>query len=59
MHISIANQQTITFHPTCEAAAKLAAANQAIDDDWQYVVEQGQMGFFVAIYEDGDRVGTL
>lgn len=59
MHISLANQSTITFHPSREAAAKLAASNQAMDDDWQYVVEQAQMGFFVAIYDGVDRVGTL
>lgn len=58
MHISIA-AQTITFHPTKEAAAKLAAANQAQDEDSEYRVEVGSNGFFVAVYDDGERTGTL
>lgn len=51
---------TFTIHPTYEAAAKLAAANQAHDDEWTYKVENNSYGFFVAIYdENGERVGTL
>jgi hypothetical protein len=58
MHVSIASNR-ITFYPTHERAAVLAAANQADDDSAEYKVEQGSMGFFVAIYEDGYRIGTL
>ena len=58
MQISIASP-TFTFFPTKEGAAKLAAANQAHDDAAEYKVEEAKMGFFVAIYEDGVRVGTL
>ena len=58
MMISIA-RQTITFHRTEEAAAKLAAANQEHDDEAEYRVERGASGWFVAVYEDGERIGTL
>lgn len=50
---------TFTYFPSYEGAANLAAANQAHDDDAQYEVEEAKMGFFVAVYEDGERVGTL
>lgn len=51
---------SFTFFPSREAAAKIAAANQAQDDDWQYRVEEGKFGFFVAIYdEDNNRVASL
>jgi hypothetical protein len=58
MHITVSNQR-FTFYPTRKAAEVLAAANQADDDSAEYRVEQADRGFFVAIYEDGDRVGTL
>ena len=50
---------TFTFFPSYEGAANLAAANQAHDDEAEYKVEEAKMGFFVAVYEDGVRVGTL
>lgn len=58
MHCSIAHQ-TITFYPTREAAVKLANANQAMDEDSDYRVEEGARGYFVAVYDDGQRTGTL
>lgn len=57
--MNIAAHQRITFHPSHAAAAALAKVNQADDDSAEYVVEQGQSGYFVAVYEDGERVGTL
>jgi hypothetical protein len=53
------NSSTFTYFLTYEGAANLAAANQAHDDDAEYKVEEAKMGFFVAVYEDGERVGTL
>jgi hypothetical protein len=50
---------TFTYFPSFEAAAKLASANQAMDDDAEYKVEEAKAGFFVAVYEDGERIGTL
>ena len=54
MHTTITASR-ITFFKTYEAAAKLAAANQADDDSASYRVEEGHLGFFVAVYEDGAR----
>jgi len=56
--LSIATNR-ITFFPTHAGAAALAAANQADDADAEYRVEEGHFGFFVAVYEDGERVITL
>lgn len=50
---------TFTYFPSYESAANLAAANQAHDDEAEYKVEEAKMGFFVAVYEGGERVGTL
>ena len=58
MHLSIATQ-TITFHKTEAAALALAATNQSADPDTDYRVEHGDRGFFVALYEGGERLGTL
>lgn len=58
MHISIASN-TFHFFPTYEAAAALAAANQKYDDEAEYKVEEGKFGFFVVVYEDGERIGPL
>jgi hypothetical protein len=48
-----------TCHKTFEAAQAIADANAADDADWTYTVEENTLGFYVAIYEDGERVGTL
>ena len=58
MHTSIA-AQTITFHKTEAAALALATTNQAADPDTYYRVEHGDRGFFVALYEGAERLGTL
>jgi hypothetical protein len=58
MQVSISSSR-FTFFPNYEAAANLAATNQADDDSAEYKVEEAKMGFFVAIYEDGERIGTL
>ena len=50
---------TFHFFPTREAAAKLAEANQKFDDEAEYKVEESKFGFFVVVYEDGERVGPL
>lgn len=57
--LTILNTQTFTYFPTREAAAKIAAANQAADDTAEYRVEEAKAGFFVAVYEDGERIITL
>jgi len=48
-----------TCHKTREAAQIIADVNGAADADWIYTVEENTFGFYVAIYEDGERVGTL
>lgn len=50
---------TFHFFPTHEQAEKLAEANRKFDDEAEYKVEEGKFGFFVMIYEDGERVGPL
>jgi hypothetical protein len=58
MHSTI-SYNTFHFFPTYEAAAKLAAANQKFDDEAEYKVEEAKSGFFVVVYENGERVGPL
>ena len=48
-----------TYFPTKAVAEAIAEANQADDDSAEYRVESAELGFFVAIYEDGERLGTL
>lgn len=53
------NTNTFHFFPTYERAAKLAEVNQKFDDEAEYKVEEGKFGFFVVVYENGERVGPL
>ena len=48
-----------TCFNTFAAAKAIADANAVDDAEWTYVVEENTFGFFVAIYEDGERIGTL
>jgi hypothetical protein len=49
-----------TIYPTTERAAAVAAAAQAEDEDWTYVVVEVYKGFSVEIIdEDCEKVGKL
>jgi len=58
MHTLITSSR-FTCHKTFEAAKAIANANAEADADWSYVVEENTLGFYVAIYENGERIGTL
>ena len=54
------NSQTFTFFPTKAQADALAAANQVEDADAEYrVIENASGKFFVAVFENGEQIGTL
>jgi len=51
--------QTITIYPAKAAAAALAADLLADDPDTDYQVVANEIGFYVAIFEDGAQIFTL